>query len=397
MKRWTAGEKAYLEQHWQDRTDKELARHFHCHPSQVATQRHRMKLCRSRTQPTERKAWTPEEDGYLSEAWGSVSVAGLTKKLGRTESAVLNRARRLGLGAFLESGEYVSLNQLLNVVTGSRYHQYYLESWVEKRGLPIHTKRRLADTVRVVYLEEFWKWAEKNKSFIDFSKMEPLALGEEPSWVAEQRKKDHVAFALQRKDPWTPEDDSRLISLLKQQRYGYAELSEMLRRSAGAIQRRCTDLGLKERPVRADNHGKSAVWAEDDYQILAEGIRHGDSYTAIARAVGKSEKAVRGKVYFTYLTENADKVRAMLGAGSWGDGAPVPTVGQGIHLSRTRAAVRKDLSDLAGLLTYRSAEMRYDPYWQRQMCQYGDGAGCTIGEKNCDECVRFQRILQKGA
>ena len=34
----------------------------------------------------------------------------------------------------------------------------------------------------------------------------------------------------------------------------YAGISRELRRSAGAIQRRCHDLGLKERPVRESPH-----------------------------------------------------------------------------------------------------------------------------------------------
>lgn len=109
--------------------------------------------------------------------------------------------------------------------------------------------------------------------------------------------------------------------LLKQHKYGDVELSEILRRSEGAIVRRCNDLGLKERPVRADNHGKASVWTDADYQALADGIRHGDSYPVIGKAVGRSEKAVRGKVYFTYLTEDADKIRTMLKDGPWGFGA----------------------------------------------------------------------------
>lgn len=89
----------------------------------------------------------------------------------------------------------------------------------------------------------------------------------------------------------------------------------MLRRSEGAIVRRCRDLGLKERPVRASPHGKDSVWTEADFRALADGIRHGDSYPMIGKAIGRSEKAVRGKVYFTYLTEDADKIRSMLGDG----------------------------------------------------------------------------------
>lgn len=222
---------------------------------------------------------------------------------------------------------------------------------------------------------------------------EPLALGKEPDWVPEQRKKDFQPFSLQRKDQWAPDEDSRLKMLLKQHKYGYAELSELLHRSEGAIVRRCNDLGLKERPVRADNRGKSSVWADADCQTLADGIRHGDSYPMIGKAVGRSEKAVRGKVYFTYLTEDADKVRAMLKDGPWGYGIPEPTVRQGFSLSRTRTEVRKNLSILDALLRKRMNDLGYDPYWQRFMCQHWDLIkGCSAGCADCDSCTEFRRI-----
>ena len=209
---------------------------------------------------SKRPRWTAEEEEYLAENWGTLAIPTLARNLGRSEDAVVIRARRLGLGPFLDSGDYVSFNQLLVAVTGGNSgYGYKIKSWVENRGFPLHYKRVGSQRWRIVYLKEFWKWAEKNRAFIDFSRMEPLALGEEPEWVAEQRRKDFETFALQRKDPWTSEEDSRLIMLLKQQRYGYAELSQMLRRSAGAIQRRCGDLGIKERPVKADTHGDSAT------------------------------------------------------------------------------------------------------------------------------------------
>ena len=91
------------------------------------------------------------------------------------------RARRLGLGAFCDSGDYVTLNQLLIAFNGSNYgYTYKIKSWVENRKMPVHTKTVLNQRVRIVYIDEFWKWAEANRSFLDFSKMEPLALGEEP-------------------------------------------------------------------------------------------------------------------------------------------------------------------------------------------------------------------------
>lgn len=344
--------------------------------------------------PLGKRTWTPEDENYLAEKWGYASVPAIAKKLNRTENAVVVRAQRLGLGAVLMAGGYVTLNQLLATVTGrERGNTYQRKSWVENRGLPVHRKKVRQCSFPVVYLEEFWEWAERNRSFLDFSKMEPLALGWEPSWVAEQRKKDYRACAIQRKDPWTADEDSRLKMLLSQHRYTWAELSEMLHRTTGAIQHRCRDLGIKDRPVKADNHGKSAVWNEHDYAVLADGIRHGDSYMAIGQALGKSEKAVRGKVYTVYLTESADKVREYMGDGPWGAGAPEPKVKQAVHLSATRTEVRKQLSYLAGLLRKRANDLGYDPYWQRFMCQHWDDfSGCSAGCANCDDCTEFRRI-----
>ena len=338
--------------------------------------------------------WTEQEKAYLAENWGTVSVEQMAKTLGRSVGGIINQKARMGLGAYLESGDYITLNQLLTAFNGGNSgYTYKTTSWVKNRGMPVHTKKVKNCRFKVVYLDEFWKWAEKNRSFLDFSKMEPLALGEEPDWVAEQRRKDAHAFAHQRKDPWTVYEDRQLERLLREHKYGYAELSDRLHRSAGAIQRRINDLGLRERPVKAENHGKDAEWTASDYQALADGIRQGDSYTEIGKAVGRSEKAVRGKVYTVYLTERADKIRAMMGDGPWGHGAPVPTVKQAACTYPHRVAMRKDMSALCGILRYRMNELGYDPYWQRFMCmKWDDLEGCTAGCTDCDACTEFVRI-----
>ena len=199
--------------------------------------------------------------------------------------------------------------------------------------------------------------------------------------------------SLQKKTPWTPAEDEMLKRLVSKQMYTYAEVSEFLCRTAGAIQRRCRDLGILARPVKADTHGADAMWTDEMYDVLAEGIKDGDSYSLIGKKIGKSEKAIRGKVYYVYLSEDLDKVRKLIGDGAWGDGAPEPNVRQGLRLSRTRQGVRKDLSSLAGLLKLRMNELGYEPYWQRYMCmKWDDFKGCTAGCDNCDECVDFERI-----
>lgn len=64
--------------------------------------------------PRAKKNWTPEEDAFLQDKWGSLSIPALAKKLGRSVEAINNRRRRLGCGAHLENDYRVSLSQLMN-------------------------------------------------------------------------------------------------------------------------------------------------------------------------------------------------------------------------------------------------------------------------------------------
>ena len=293
--------------------------------------------------------WTTEEVEYLQSNWGEVAMTTISKKLNRSINAIKLKAMRLGLSSFLEGGEYISLNQLLKAINGSSSsYTYKVTSWVKNRHLPIHYIRIIKKKIRVVYLDEFWRWAKKNRSFLDFSKMEPLILGIEPDWLIEQRRNDFKNSARYKKTPWTSQEDSTLKMYLKEYRYEYKDLSKMLRRTSGAIQRRICYLKLKERPLRADNH---ITWEESEYEKMAEMIRSGCSYGAIAEELNKSEKAIRGRVYEHYRTEKADKVRHMLGNGSWGTGKPVLT----IYEERRKAIVKSNMKKFIELLAYLKA------------------------------------------
>jgi hypothetical protein len=386
---WTPEDLAYLTDHWKEQSDAELAAHFGKSESLIQQLRNSMGLLRRISHKG--KNWSLEDIEYLRESWGTISMDGICKHLGRSPNAIAVMKNKLGLGRFLESGEYVTMNQLMIALTGlDSAYSYQLKSWVKDRGMPVHNKKVGMNRFRIVYLEEFWPWAEKHRSFINFSKMEPLALGEEPAWVAAQRRQDFKDGQNYRKDPWTYAEDDKLKKMLKQFKYGYMELSKELGRSCGAIQRRILDLGLKERPVKADNRN---MWTKQDFITLADMIKNGFSYGAIGEVLGRSEKAIRGKAYFDYLTENADSIRAMIGSGPWGAGAPIPTVRQGVCLSRTRTQVAKDLSALAGLIAYRRNQLGYEPYWQRHMCmKWDDVKACTAGCQDCDSCTEFERI-----
>ena len=336
--------------------------------------------------------WTKEEEEYLIEKWGTVSVKALAKTLNRSENAIIVRKDRLGLGAFLESGEYVTLNQLLLAIGITGGSGYKLTSWVKNRGFPVHTKRVKNNSFRIVYLEEWWEWAEKNKDLLDFSKFEENLLGEEPKWVKEKRRHDVEKARKYILTPWTKAEDDKLIFLVSKHKYTYDELSKILRRTNGAITRRLNDLRVKDRPIKADNHIR---WTAEDFKRLGELIKSGYGYDLMAEELGKSSKAIRGRVYQMYLSENLDKVRQIMGSGEFGDNRPERTIKQwNVMNTEERIEAREDLTRLAAVLQWKFRqqinETEWGEFFQKDMCV--NFCGDCLNTDGCDSCSNFKKI-----
>lgn len=236
-----------------------------------------------------KKHWTQQEVAYLENAWGECMIPTIAAKLGRTIVAVKLKAGKIGLGRHLHCGEEITFCQLLHALGQYNNYSQHKISWV-KHGFPMKYKRSIQKRFMVVNLDAFWRWAEQHKNLLDFSGFEENMLGKEPTWVSEKRRADIAAKAF-KKTPWTVTEDQFLILLLNQYKYGYKEISEKLCRTEGAIKRRMTDLGLKQRPVRADNH---IPWPVGDIETVKSLAGQGYIPEIIARHVGRSACAVRG-------------------------------------------------------------------------------------------------------
>lgn len=242
-----------------------------------------------------KKPWTKAEEHYLEEAWGKSSLGTIAKNLGRSENAVISRIQKLSLGPGLMAGERISWNTFITTLVGNSYSGYIKKRLIAA-GFPVHSqiirghnKKRYT----TVDIDEFWKFAEQNKDLFDFSRLEPLAFGPEPEWAtlkrqldAERLRKGHA-----HNDPWTEDEDRRLVKLLKEYKYTYSDLAEILHRSEGAIKRRLSTKGIRERPLR----NKSQPWTEAEEQKLIEMRSQGYGWDNIAAELNRSALCVRGK------------------------------------------------------------------------------------------------------
>ena len=256
-----------------------------------------------------KRYWTPEQIKYLEEHWGMVAIPTIARKVKKSYEAVREKAYRIGLGRWTENGNYITFNQLNRALRGHNVNVYQLKSWVANRDFPVKVKNRGGMKIRVVMLNEFWEWAEKHRDIIDFSQMPHGALGAEPPWVDAQRKHDASAAKVN-KTPWTPKEDSQLRTLVEANRYTWREVADRMHRTEGAVQRRLCNLGIKARPIRIAPH--DGAWTKGNIETVLEMIRQGASYADIGRTIGKSEKAVRGKMYQRYRTESQDKIRRIM-------------------------------------------------------------------------------------
>jgi biotin operon repressor len=340
--------------------------------------------------------WTKGELDRLAEEWGQYSIPTLAKRLNRSEDAIKIRAQRMGLGAHIAASELISLNVLMQELGLSRGGSNYTWSFqkLKEAGLKIHTQRVQNNSFRMVDIEEFWEFAEKNRHLFDFSRLEENALGAEPSWVKVKRAEDYRRTFLVKphNHKWTDAEDKELLRLLRAYRYTYPEIAAKLRRSEGAIQRRVNDLGIKERPIKVDNH---VQWTEEQFKQLGRMMKAGSNYETMSAVLGKSAKAIRGKVFTVYLTERLDKACALMGDGEFGDNRPERKLSQKLLMTvEEKAEVKESMSKLVGLLTYQIRKHFDDQdNWQRNLCQNWDEVkGCTVGGTNCDDCGKFQRI-----
>ena len=337
--------------------------------------------------------WTQAERDQLSEEWGMYSVGTLAKRLNRSENGIIVMAQRLNLGAHIRSSDLISLNQLFKAL-GTPHDYSYRRDKLEELGLKVHRRKVKNNSFRMVDIGEFWVFAEKNRHLFDFSRMEENALGAEPDWVKAKRSEDfkrrrsvkpHNAI-------WTAAEDRELERLLRMYRYTWPEIAERLHRSEGAIQRRVNDLGLKERPIKADNHVR---WTDEELNTVSEMIKAGSNYENISRVIGKSAKAIRSRVYNMYLTENLNKVAQLIGNGKWGENRPDRAISQKrLMTTEEKSEVKEQLGKLAGLLAFRIRQHFDDEdNWQRHLCRnWHEVKGCTAGGISCDECDLFERI-----
>lgn len=236
------------------------------------------------------KLWTDEEEEIIGDNWGRYSVDFISKKLGRTERAVIAKGYALGLGPRKDAQGKLTMPVLAKICSVSANT---VKTWTEK-GLKFKkTAIKANDKSRIITIkiDDFWKFAEKNKELINFAKIERLMLMPEPKWFREEREKDKRKIPSRHKEIWNKYEENRLVAYIKMG-FNNEEIAIKMNRTTMAIKRRKTSIEKKKNGLKTREQKK---WTEIETKKLIKLKEKGLCNKEIGKKLNRSRASVEGK------------------------------------------------------------------------------------------------------
>lgn len=231
-----------------------------------------------------------EQMEYLEDSIGKHSIHVIANKLGKQIRSLEAYRKRKGIPSSREAADGISVTSFAEAV-GRRTESIY--DWIEKLQLPVKKIPIGSKKEMFIDLDKFWPWAWGHKYFVDFSLIEEGSFGIEPDWVKELRRMDMTDWGKKGWDrPWSPEEDAKLRSLLRLQKYTYRQLSDIIQRTELAIQGRLYAIKEKNRPIPEPRK----EWTPEEMAKFKKLYSDGYSVFQISRILGRSELQVKAKI-----------------------------------------------------------------------------------------------------
>lgn len=191
---------------------------------------------------TGRRKWAQEDDDNLSEYWGSMSIPRMASMLDRTQDAVINRAKILGLGKAAEQSEFLELKEFCRYsgITKDRI----MNTLVPKYQFPLLIKHYSINKHNYfVDIDVVMQWMKDNQRLYDGSKVSDELFVYKPNWLRNKIRnnmlnKDGIDYSVGIR-PWK-EDDKNFIKI-NYTTMSDSELADRLNRTKNSV------IGMRQR------------------------------------------------------------------------------------------------------------------------------------------------------
>lgn len=230
--------------------------------------------------------WKVEDLDYLRRNWGRVELSTICKHLGRTESAVIARAFILKLSPCYLQSEDIPLAEFCRDTGISNVR--IRKTLALKFDFPLKYKKPNKKRYYCyVDIEKIVAWLESHQSMYNASKIPLYYFGEEPEWLIKKRKADsylesETVDTKWKADHWSDEDFQKLKDMVAAGR-SQAEIAKELGRTPGAVRGKLAREGL--------SYSSPKFWRGKDFKALRDGMEN-KSDDELAAELGRSKSSV---------------------------------------------------------------------------------------------------------
>lgn len=172
-----------------------------------------------------RKEWSESEEALLRRKYQYQTVQKTAQMLNRSVCSVKRKAAKMGLSHYNDKLSAKTVAQAFDTEIS------VVKRWMDKFGLPSKKVNRGTHYTYYIDVKDFWKWAEKHKDTINWSKYELKSLVPEPEWVSEAVLNYKV---VRHRQKFTPDELARIKFLICRGKT-YTDIAKEMQRSYYSI------------------------------------------------------------------------------------------------------------------------------------------------------------------
>jgi len=181
---WTEEEARFMEENYHSMDIDEIAESLGRSVSAVKTYAHKHHM-------KSNKFWTKEEEAFIEANYGRYTISSFSKKFGKSYKATQQKIFRMGIGAYHEQGDYITITEAERI---SGVCTKTIKSIWAREGLKIKKKSRFS----MVKQNELYKFMENHPELWKIENADSNFLEYQPWFherVLEERKKNDRRYA----------------------------------------------------------------------------------------------------------------------------------------------------------------------------------------------------------
>ena len=174
------------------------------------------------------RRWTQEEIDFIENNYGIKTNQYISKKLNRTESAIVCKATRLGLGRRASDQGFFTVTEFSHLI---HLRPKTIKSW-QKEGFKFKTKKTNKTTYKLISLNNFWEFVKDKRPNILWNLIPIGELGAEPDFMKGIREETKEVRNQYRR--WT-KGEKEEVRLMLNEGKTYEEIAKIKHRTVESI------------------------------------------------------------------------------------------------------------------------------------------------------------------